>query len=359
VRVDAMTHTRVMESSNQLSYRLLGPSGLRVSELCLGAMTFGTEWGWGADPHAVRRMLDTFAAAGGNFLDTADFYTDGSSERLLGAALDGERDRWVIATKYSLHRNPDDPNAQGNHRKNLLRAVESSLRRLQTEYIDLLWVHAWDFTVREDDLLWALEHLTRTGKVLHVGISDTPAWLISSVNAVARLRGWQGFTALQLEYSLKERTGERDLLPMAQALRLGVTAWSPLGSGALTDKYANGTPEGSRLAAGYPVDVSDRTRTIASRVRQIAEKHGRTPAQVALSWLLARRQPVVIPIIGARTVEQLEENLAARLVVLPEADLSELDEASAVSLGFPHDFLRGELAQFALWGNVGPRVWRS
>jgi aryl-alcohol dehydrogenase-like predicted oxidoreductase len=308
----------------------------------------------------VRRILDTFAAAGGNFLDTADFYTGGTSERLLGTALESERHRWVVATKYSLHRDADDPNAQGNHRKNLLRAVDESLRRLRTEYIDLLWVHAWDFTVREEDLLWTLEHLTRTGKVLHLGISDTPAWLVSSANAVARVRGWQGFTAIQLEYSLKERTGERDLLPMAHALGVGVTAWSPLGSGALTGKYTTPTaPAGSRLAAGYPVDVGDRTMAIADRVRAIAERQGRTPAQVALAWLLARTHPVVIPVIGARTAEQLEENLVARELILPEADLQELDEATASPLGFPHDFLRSDLAQFALWGNVGPRVLRS
>jgi aryl-alcohol dehydrogenase-like predicted oxidoreductase len=348
-----------MHSSNQLRYRVLGPSGLRVSEMCLGAMTFGTEWGWGADVDEVRRILATFAAAGGNFLDTADFYTGGTSERLLGAAVERERDRWVIATKYSLHRDENDPNAQGNHRKNLVRAVEASLRRLRTEYIDLLWVHVWDFTIGEEELLWALEHLTRTGKVLHLGISDTPAWLVSSANAVARVRGWQGFTAIQLEYSLKERTGERDLLPMAHALGLGVTAWSPLGSGALTGKYTTPTaPAGSRLAAGYPVEVGDRTKTIAAHVRAVGERQGRTPAQVALAWLLARTHPAVIPVVGARTAEQLEENLGARDLILSEADLKELDDATASPLGFPHDFLRSDLAQFALWGNVRSRVLR-
>ena len=340
----------------QLNYRILGPSGLRVSEMCLGAMTFGTEWGWGADADEVRRILDTFAASGGNFLDTADFYTGGTSERLLGAALEGGRDRWVLTTKYSLHRNADDPNAQGNHRKNLTRAVEASLRRLQTDYIDLLWVHAWDFTIREDDLLWALEHLTRSGKVLHIGISDTPAWIVSSANAIARTRGWQGITALQLEYSLKERTGERELLPMAQAVDLGVVAWSPLASGVLTGKYAADTPTGSRRAAGYPIEIADRTKAVAQRVRDIAERRGSTPAQVALAWVLARRDPVVIPILGARTTAQLEENLAARNVVLTGAEVTALDAASAVDLGFPHDFLRSDLAQFALWGNVRSRV---
>ena len=269
-----------------------------------------------------------------------------------------QRDRWVVATKYGLHRDPADPNAQGNHRKNLVAAVEASLRRLRSGYIDLLWVHAWDFTVREDDLLWALEHLTRSGKVLHIGISDTPAWIVSSASAVSRLRGWQGVTAIQLEYSLKERTGERELLPMAHALGLGVTAWSPLASGVLTGKYAADTPAPSRRAAGYPIEVAQRTASTAQRVVAISERRGCTAAQVALAWVLARQAPFVIPIVGARTKAQLEENLAARNVRLTADDLRDLGEVSAVDLGFPHDFLRSDLAQFALWGNVGARVMR-
>jgi aryl-alcohol dehydrogenase-like predicted oxidoreductase len=341
-----------------LAYRLLGPSGLRVSELCLGAMTFGTEWGWGADEREVRRLLDMFAACGGNFIDTADFYTGGTSERLIGAAVAANRDRWVIATKYTLHRDPEDPNAQGNHRKNLVRAVEGSLDRLQTDYIDLLWLHAWDFTMREEDVLWALERLVRSGKVLHLGISDTPAWIVASANASARARGWQGFTAVQLEYSLKERTAERELLPMAAAGGLGVTAWSPLGSGALSGKYAASTPGASRLAAGYPVELGPDTRRVAGAVATVAARLGHTPSQVAIAWLLARRDPAVIPIVGARSADQLRENLAAREVDLPEDAMAELDAVSAVPLGFPHEFLRGQLAQFALWGNCGARVSR-
>ena len=348
-----------MPSSIALNYRILGPSGLRVSEMGLGAMTFGTEWGWGADAAEVRCILDLFAECGGNFVDTADFYTGGSSERLLGDALRGDRDRWVLATKYSLHRRPDDPNAQGNHRKNLSRAVDASLERLQTGYIDLLWVHAWDFTVRPDDLLWALDAVMRSGKVLHVGLSDAPAWIAAAGNTLAPLRGWQGFTAVQLEYSLKERTGERDLLPMAQAFGLGVTAWSPLGSGALTGKYADAAPAGSRLAAGYPVELGDATRRVAAAVARVAASAGYSPAQVALAWILSRTRPAVIPIVGARSAAQLRENLSARNVQLDAQQLAELDAASAVPLGFPHDFLRGPLAQFALWGNIGGRVLRQ
>jgi aryl-alcohol dehydrogenase-like predicted oxidoreductase len=345
-----------MHQPAQLNYRTLGQSGLRVSDVCLGTMTFGTEWGWGADSDEVRRILDAFAEAGGNFLDTADFYTGGASERMLGDALAANRDRWVVATKYSLHRDAADPNAQGNHRKNLVRAVERSLERLRTPYIDLLWVHAWDFTLNPDDLMWALEHLSRSGKVLHIGISDTPAWIVSSANTFARLRGWQGFTALQVEYSLKERTPERELLPMADALGLAVTAWSPLASGALTGKYETATPQVSRLAAGYPVEVSERVRSIAQRVVAIAQRNDATPSQVAIAWLLSRTRPVVIPILGARSAAQLRENLGARTLRLSDSNLRELDEVSAVPLGFPHDFLRGELATFALWGNMASRI---
>jgi aryl-alcohol dehydrogenase-like predicted oxidoreductase len=345
-----------MSSAPQLSYRLFGRSGLRVSEICLGGMTFGTEWGWGAEEREVRAQLEVFAEAGGNFVDTSDFYTGGSSERLLGLAIAGDRDRWVVGTKYSLHRRPNDPNAQGNHRKNLTRAVEGSLRRLKSDYIDVLWVHAWDFTMRPDDVLWALERLAATGKVLHLGISDTPAWIVSSSQAIADLRGWPGFAGVQLEYSLTERTAEGDLLPMAGALGLGVTAWAPLGGGTLTGKYLSGTPEQSRLAAGYPLRTDDRAREIAATVARLAAQVGRPPAQVALAWLLARTAPAVIPIVGARSAAQLSANLGACGVRLPEDMLKELEEATRVALGFPHDFLRSEMARYALWGNSRERV---
>lgn len=321
-------------------------------------MTFGTTWGWGADEAEVRHIVELFAEHGGNFIDTADFYTGGDSERLVGTAIRPARDRWVVATKYSLHRDSDDPNAQGNHRKNLVRAVEHSLARLGTDYVDLLWVHAWDFTLRVDDLLWALERMVSTGKVLHVGISDTPAWIVSSAQATARARGWQGFSAVQLEYSLKERTAERDLLPMAAAHGLAVTAWSPLGSGALTGKYAAGMPGGSRLAAGYPVELGDGTRRVAAAVSAVAARIGRSPAEVALAWLLSRSDPAIIPIVGARTVDQLRDNLGAAGLRLPADAHEELDLVSAAPLGFPHEFLAGPLARFALWGNCAERVMR-
>jgi aryl-alcohol dehydrogenase-like predicted oxidoreductase len=346
-----------MSTPSLFNYHILGPSGLRVSEMCLGAMTFGTEWGWGADENAVRRIIDRFAARGGNFIDTADFYTGGSSERMIGAALAGQRDRWVLATKYSLHRSPGDPNAQGNHRKNLHRAVEASLERLRTDYIDVLWVHAWDFTMDPDDLLWALDRLAASGKVLHVGISDTPAWIVASANTTARFRGWQGFTAVQMEYSLKERTPEGELLPMAAEMGLAALAWSPLGSGALTGKYASAvSPSQSRLAAGYPVELGERTRRIAAAVGGVAQRLNTSPAQVALAWVLSRRRPRVIPIVGARTATQLEENLSARDLTVPPDAMAELDAVSAVPYGFPTEFLRGELAQFALWGECAGRI---
>ncbi|MGL5880379.1 MAG: aldo/keto reductase, partial [Xenococcaceae cyanobacterium] len=219
-----------------MRYKLLGNSGLRVSELCLGTMTFGEDWGWGGSYEESRKMFDAFAAAGGNFLDTANLYTNGTSEKYVGEFVAGDRHKWVIATKYSLNTGNGEINAGGNHRKNMVQAVEASLQRLNMEYIDLLWLHAWDFTTPVEEVMRSFDDLVRMGKVLYIGVSDTPAWIISQANTLANLRGWTPFIGLQIEYSLKERTPERDLLPMAQALGIGVTAWSPLGAGVLTGK---------------------------------------------------------------------------------------------------------------------------
>lgn len=217
-----------------MRYKLLGNSGLRVSELCLGTMAFGEDWGWGASKEESGRIVDAFAEAGGNFIDTADAYTNGTSERYVGELISPERDRWVLATKYTLSRDPSDPNGAGNHRKSLVRALDASLGRLGTDYVDLLWVHIWDFVTPVKEVMRALDDQVRAGKVLYVGISDTPAWIVARANALAEQQSWTPFVAFQGQYSLVERTVERDLLPMCEALDLALTAWSPLGSGVLT-----------------------------------------------------------------------------------------------------------------------------
>jgi aryl-alcohol dehydrogenase-like predicted oxidoreductase len=323
-----------------MRYKLLGRSGLRVSELGLGTMTFGEEWGWGASKKESKRIFDAYAEAGGNFLDTANRYTDGTSERFLGDFVSADRGHFVLATKYTLFNRKGDPNAAGNHRKNMVQSLEGSLARLGTDYVDLLWVHAWDFLTPVDEVMRGLDDLVRAGKVLYVGISDTPAWVVSQANTMADLRGWTPFVALQIEYSLISRTPERDLLPMARALDLAVTPWGILGSGVLTGKFNGKSPstEGrARDGRGQDPEIL----AIAGEVVAVAEELGCTPTQVAIAWL--RHQPgVFVPLIGARTLAQLEDNLGSLDVTLDEAHIRRLEKASPVDLGFPHEFLGRE-----------------
>jgi aryl-alcohol dehydrogenase-like predicted oxidoreductase len=217
-------------------YKLLGNSGLRVSELCLGTMTFGEDWGWGSSEEESRKVYDAFLDAGGNFIDTANIYTSGTSERLLGEFLHGQREHIVLATKYTNAAPGTDPNAAGNHRKSMVQALEASLKRLKTDYIDLYWLHIWDQITPIEEVMRAFDDLVRQGKILYAGVSDIPAWVVAKGNTLAALRGWTPFVGLQIEYSLIERTPERELLPMAADLGLGVTAWSPLAGGVLTGK---------------------------------------------------------------------------------------------------------------------------
>lgn len=340
-------------------YRLLGNSGLRVSPISLGTMTFGTDWGWGADASESRKQFDLYTEKGGNFLDTANFYTEGTSEKLLGEFLKGKRDRFVVATKYTLNMFPGDPNGGGNHRKNLMQSVEASLQRLGTDYIDLYWVHMDDGLTPIAETMRALDDAVRQGKVLYVGVSDMPAWKVAQGNTLAELRGWSPFVALQIEYSLAERTPERDLIPMAQALGLGVTPWSPLAQGVLTGKYTRADLEGGNTGGEGRYErnkqngrLNARTLAIANVAKEIAAEIGATTPQVALNWLL--RQPgVVAPIIGARTVAQLEDTLGAVNITLADAHLARLDEASKIELGFPHDFLRQDyVRQFTTGGTT-------
>lgn len=330
------------------TYRLLGRSGLRVSPLALGAATFGTEWGWGADKDDARTLFDRYVERGGNFVDTAVTYTDGSSERLLGEFARDHREHLVLATKYSPLRRPGDPNSGGPHRKNLFASVETSLRQLKTDYIDLLYLHVWDFTTPVDEILRGMDDLVRQGKVLYVAISNTPAWQVSRMQAIADLRGWSPLVALQIEYNLIDRTGERDLIPMAREMGLGVVPYSPLAGGVLTGKYsrddltATGPGDGTRrnfnLALGA---LTERNLTIADAVREVATELGHTPAQVALAWTL-RNPDVTAPIIGARTPAQLDSNLGALAVTFTPAQFARLEEASAFDLGAPHALLASD-----------------
>jgi len=344
------------------SYRLLGHSGLRVSPLALGAMTFGTDWGWGTDQDDARRIFETYVDRGGNFIDTANQYTNGTSERFVGEFAAGRRDQLVIATKYTLSSRPGDPNAGGNHRKSMVNSVEESLRRLGTDYIDLLYLHVWDGTTPVEEIMRAMDDLVRAGKVLYLGISDTPAWEVARMQTLAQLRGWAPLVALQIEYSLAERTVERDLIPMAAALGLGVVPWSPLASGVLAGKYTRADldhevvndPAGTRKnVAASSGALTERTLDIAEVVKDVAKQSGHTPSRVALAWTLLN-PAVTAPIMGARTLVQLEDNLGALEVEFTESQLADLQRASAIELGFPHDMLARPMTRDLMFG--GARV---
>ncbi len=340
-----------------MKYRVLGRSGLKVSELCLGTMTFGEDWGFGASKEESRKQFDIFAAAGGNFIDTANVYTKGTSERFVGEFVKSDRDRFVVATKYSIATRFDDINAWGNSRKNLVQSVDASLQRLGLDRIDLFWVHVADFITPADELMRALDDVVRAGKVIYVGVSDTPAWQVAQANTLAELRGWSRFVGLQIEYSLIERTPERDLLPMAEALGLAVTPWGPIGGGVLSGKYSVGweTPDSKRVAANRH-RFSDRNMKIAGEVKAVAEELGRTSAQVAIAWTMGRGNHGTIPIVGARTAVQLEESLGAVDVVFTPEQLRRLDVISRVDLGFPHDFLARPSMTRTLRGDLGEKL---
>jgi aryl-alcohol dehydrogenase-like predicted oxidoreductase len=287
-----------------MKYRLLGNSGLRVSEISLGTMTFGEDWGWGAAKDESRKMYDAYREAGGNFIDTANIYTNGTSESLLGEFMSGHRESIVLATKYSNSFPTKDANASGNQRKNMAQSVEASLKRLKTDYIDLYWVHIWDQLTPPEETMRALDDLVRQGKILYVGISDAPAWWVAQSNTLAHLRGWSPFIAMQIEYSLIERTVERELIPAAKALNIGVTAWSPLAGGILSGKYhgKDTTGDNGRMSNAMVKDFlpdQQRADRVVKALKSVSDQIGKSQAQVALAWLRYRPVPV-IPIIGAR-----------------------------------------------------------
>lgn len=341
-------------------YRLLGRSGLRVSPLALGTMTFGVTQGWGTDKGEARRIFDCYAEHGGNSIDTANFYAGGESERVLGELVQGRRSRFVIATKYSLTMRPGDPNASGNHRKNMLASVEDSLRRLKTDTIDLLYLHVWDSRTPVDEILRAFDDLVRAGKIAYAGLSDTPAWQASRMQAIAELRGWTPFAALQLPYNLTERTVERELMPMAREMGLGVLPWSPLAGGVLSGKYqtqdlvttpnALNAPDSRKQINVATGRLSERNLAIAAVVGTIAQQMDRSPSQVALAWTLLH-PAVTSPILGTRTLAQLQDNLGALSVRFSDDQIAQLQTVSAIEPGFPQAFLSSP-AIGPMFGNV-------
>ncbi len=333
-----------------MRYKLFGKSGLRVSELCLGAMTFGEDWGRGANKAGSQAVFDAFAEAGGNFIDTANRYTEGTSERYLGDFIQKDRDYFVVASKYSLYDDAQNPNAMGNHRKNMIRSVENSLKRLQTDFLDVLWVHAWDFTTPIEEVMRGLDDLVTRGKVHYIGISDTPAWLIARANTLAELKNWNSFVGLQIEYSLIQRTVERELIPMADFFEMAITPWSPLGAGILTGKYNQGMIEGGRLSE-KSVKFNEKNLAIARVLSDVAHELQVPPSALAVAWLMRQGQNI-IPIIGARNVKQLQESLHCLNLEADENHFQKLSQISSVEMGFPYDFLNSDGLRKNLYGDV-------
>jgi aryl-alcohol dehydrogenase-like predicted oxidoreductase len=336
-----------------MNYKLLGRSGLKVSELCLGAMGFGTEGGWGAEKDASFAIMDAFANAGGNFIDTANVYKLGTSEKIIGEYLGNhDRDYFVLATKYTLKDNTTNPNASGNNRKNMMRSVEESLKRLKTDFIDVLYLHIWDNITPIDEVLRGLDDLIKQGKVTYAAISDTPAWIVSKGNTLAELMGWSQFIALQVEYSLLARTAERELIPMAKHYGMTVTPWAPLAGGALTGKYLRGEqgrvkPESNRR--------NNRAQTITETVVDIAAELGVSESHVALQWMMDRDFSC-IPIVGATKIDQLNDNLKAINTKLTPEHFKKLNEVSAIELGFPGDFFNEDAVKMNSFGGFYDRV---
>jgi aryl-alcohol dehydrogenase-like predicted oxidoreductase len=327
-----------------MEYKLLGHSGVRVSELCLGTMTFGENWGWGASKEESRRIFEAFIAAGGNFLDTSCNYTDGTSEKFIGEFIQGQRERLVIASKYSLTMRKDDPNGGGNSRKNMMQTVEGSLKRLQTDYLDLLYLHMWDYTTPIEEVMRGFDDLVRQGKVLYVAFSDSPAWVVSRAVTLAEQRGWARPVGVQIPYSLASRDVEREVLTMARHLDLAILPWGLIGGGVLTGKYNTESGEPRRYEG-----TSDRAKNIAAELGKLAAEVGRSPAQVAINWV-RQQLGTVIPILGARTLKQMQDNLGCLEFSLTDEQMSRLSTLAGFSRGFPDNFLEDDEVHELIFG---------
>jgi aryl-alcohol dehydrogenase-like predicted oxidoreductase len=345
-------------------YVTLGRSGLRVSPLALGTMTFGTEWGWGSEPAVARQVFDGYVEQGGNFIDTADGYTNGKSEELLGhfIAERGLRERLVLATKFTFNADPVNPNAGGNGRKNIYRALEGSLRRLKTDYIDLYWMHVWDMVTPVEEVLSTMNDLVRAGKIRHFGFSDVPAWFVARAQTLAEKEGKERLIALQLEYSLIERNIEREHIPVAQELGIGICPWSPLAGGFLSGKYRREGNTGrgqGRLDAAKFSQLTDRFTEHNWRVLHVlldvAKQLNKKPAQVALNWV-ASQPGITSTIIGASNTAQLQDNLSALEFTVPAELRKRLDDASAIELFHPYTFFE-PFIQNRVKGENPLRAW--
>jgi aryl-alcohol dehydrogenase-like predicted oxidoreductase len=324
-------------------YVTLGRSGLRVSPFCLGAMTFGEDWGWGSSVAESEAIMSRFMERGGNFIDTANVYTKGHSEKIIGDFIGrdpGRRDRLVIATKFFGNLYPGDPNGGGAGRKTIVSSCEQSLRRLQTDYIDLYWMHCWDRFTPIEETMRALDDLVSAGKVRYIGFSDTPAWKVSQAQTIASCRGWAPLVALQIEYSLLERTVEGELMPMALEMGLGVTPWSPLKSGVLSGKYTRENAATVKADRGERVtqNLGDKVYAIIDELVAIGKELKASPASVALAWVQGR-PGVASTIVGARRIDQLDQNLAALDISVSADQVARLDKLSKPTLGFPMQFL--------------------
>ncbi|MDZ4672670.1 MAG: aldo/keto reductase [Phototrophicales bacterium] len=332
-----------------MRYKLLGKSGLRVSELCLGTMTFGADWGWGADKPEAQKIFDAFMAAGGNFIDTSHNYTNGTSERFVGEFIHPKRDEFVVATKYTLQmatENRSNPNLGGNSRKTMRHTVESSLKRLNTDYIDILYLHAWDFTTPIEEVLRAVDDLVTAGKVLYFAFSDTPAWIVSQAVAIAEIRGWTRPVAFQFPYSALSRAAERDVMPMSRTMDLTMLTWGVLSGGALTGKYNTDNTDQKRNA-----DASDSEKKMAETILALASEINRSPSQIAINWV---RQQVgqIIPILGARTHAQIVDNLGVLDFALTDDQLQKLRDATDFKVDFPLSFLTADYVRHLIFGHT-------
>jgi aryl-alcohol dehydrogenase-like predicted oxidoreductase len=336
-----------------MKYKAFGrKTGLRVSEIALGVGMFGTRWGHGAEPAEARKMFEGYAEAGGNFIDAADGYQFGQAEELVGEFMGAERDRFVVATKYSFGAEPNQgASKSGNSRKNMIRSVEASLKRLNTDRIDLYWAHMTDGMTPMEEIMRAFDDLVRAGKILYAGLSDFPAWRVSHAATLAELRGWAPLSGVQLEYSLMARTPDRELLPMAEAFGLGTALWSPLAGGLLTGKYRGGSKEGRLTGMNGQImhqETGAQQTAILDAVEAIAGELGVPASHVAIAWLrhrAAQSTTAIIPVIGPRTRAQLDDNLAALAVSLSREQARRLDDVSAIALGFPHDLIAATQGQ--------------
>lgn len=338
-----------------MRYKLFGKSGLRVSELSLGTMTFGEDWGWGADKDTSKAIFDAYVQADGNFIDTSCNYTNGTAEKFVGEFTKADRDYFVISTKYSLHSHasrPNDLNAGGNHRKNMVRTVEGSLKRLQTDYLDLLFLHIWDSTTPVDEVLRAMDDLIRVGKVHYVGISDSPAWVTGYAVAAAELRGWPRFVGYQGEYNLLLRGAEREILPMTRALDMAFMAFGLLAGGQLTGKFNAGKPD-EHTRVGKP---EQHALKMAELVGEIAKESGCSSAQVATNWV-RQQSPNIIPIIGTRRVPQIQDNLRALDFTLTDDQLKRLNNANPLQSEYPDDFYKSPSTLELAFGKAMGRLY--